>query len=124
MRSSVMRSRIASWTAGLLTAGALTMTAFAANAAQEAEGVWVRDDGLARIEFSPCGKGLCGAIIWLKDAGKTKAKVGERVFFDMIRSDSNSWTGSAFNPEDGKTYSGKMVLSGRKLRTSGCVPAA
>ncbi len=39
----------------------------------------------------------------------------------MVRADQNSWTGKAFNPEDGKTYSGRMVLSGKRLRTSGCV---
>ena len=33
----------------------------------------------------------------------------------------NTWTGNAFNPEDGKTYSGKMTLSGNTLTTSGCV---
>ena len=31
------------------------------------------------------------------------------------------WVGSAFNPEDGKNYSGKMTLAGDKLNTSGCV---
>lgn len=93
----------------------------ATGAGQEAEGVWVRDDGLAKIEFSSCGSALCGAIVWLKNPEKAKAKIGQRIFFDMTRADSNSWTGNAFNPEDGKTYSGKMVISGRKLRTSGCV---
>jgi uncharacterized protein (DUF2147 family) len=29
--------------------------------------------------------------------------------------------GQGVNPEQGKTYSGKMVLSGKKLKTSGCV---
>jgi uncharacterized protein (DUF2147 family) len=38
----------------------------------------------------------------------------------MARADQNTWTGKAFNPEDGKTYSGKMVLIGAKLKTSGC----
>ncbi len=31
------------------------------------------------------------------------------------------WTGSAFNPDDGKTYSGKMTLKGDRLVTAGCV---
>lgn len=34
---------------------------------------------------------------------------------------ANSWSGSAFNPEDGKTYTGKMTLSGNTLTTAGCV---
>ena len=33
----------------------------------------------------------------------------------------NVWIGSAFRPEDGKTYSGRMTLSGDHLVTAGCV---
>jgi uncharacterized protein (DUF2147 family) len=33
----------------------------------------------------------------------------------------NVWTGSAFNPEDGKTYNGKLTLGGDQLTTAGCV---
>jgi uncharacterized protein (DUF2147 family) len=38
----------------------------------------------------------------------------------MVRTDQNSGTGKAYSREDGKTYSGKMVLIGAKLKTSGC----
>jgi uncharacterized protein (DUF2147 family) len=88
--------------------------------AQDADGVWMREDGASKVQFSPCGAALCGTIVWLKNPD-SKAHVGQKVFFDMARADQNSWTGQAFNPEDGKTYSGKMVVNGRKLRTSGCV---
>jgi uncharacterized protein (DUF2147 family) len=88
--------------------------------AEDVQGVWTRDDGAVKIEFSACGAAVCGAVAWLKHAQGT-AKVGQRVFFDMIRSDQITWTGKAFNPDDGRTYSGKMVLSGKKLKTSGCV---
>ena len=33
----------------------------------------------------------------------------------------NAWAGTAFDPDDGKTYTGKMTLSGNHLVTSGCV---
>lgn len=88
--------------------------------AQDAEGVWMREDGASKVQFSPCGAALCGTVVWLKNPN-SKAHVGQKVFFDMARADQNSWTGQAFNPEDGKTYSGKMVVNGKKLRTSGCV---
>lgn len=39
----------------------------------------------------------------------------------MKAAGENAWTGSAFNPEDGKTYSGKMTLSGSSLNTAGCI---
>jgi uncharacterized protein (DUF2147 family) len=98
---------------------ALGLSAGAARA-QEADGVWMREDGASKVQFSPCGAALCGTIVWLKNPN-SKAHVGQKVFFDMARADQNSWTGQAFNPEDSKTYSGKMVVNGKKLRTSGCV---
>jgi uncharacterized protein (DUF2147 family) len=88
--------------------------------AQEVLGVWERDTGASRIRFSKCGDALCGTIAWLKDQNGP-AKLGQRVFFDMKPSSANKWSGSAFNPEDGKTYSGTMTLSGTVLTTSGCV---
>lgn len=101
-------------------AGAALMLGGTIVRAEEAAGVWMRDDGASKIQFSPCGAALCGTVVWLKNAN-SKAHVGQQVFFDMTRADQNSWSGQAFNPEDGKTYSGKMVVSGHKLRTSGCV---
>jgi uncharacterized protein (DUF2147 family) len=103
----------------ILTSSLLAMGASAARA-EDAAGTWMREDGASKIQFASCGAALCGTVVWLKNPN-SKAHVGEKVFFDMARADQNSWTGSAFNPEDGKTYSGKMVVSGRKLRTSGCV---
>jgi uncharacterized protein (DUF2147 family) len=88
--------------------------------AEDVQGVWTRDDGAVKVEFSSCGDAVCGAVAWLRSA-KGAAKVGQRVFFDMVRSDQITWTGKAFNPDDGRTYSGKMILSGKKLKTSGCV---
>ena len=88
--------------------------------AEDVHGVWTRDDGAVKVEFSSCGNAVCGAVSWLKH-GAGPAKVGQRVFFDMRQSDQITWTGKAFNPDDGRTYSGRMVLSGKKLKTSGCV---
>lgn len=88
--------------------------------AQEVLGVWERDTGASRVRFSKCGDALCGTISWLKDQSGP-AKLGQRIFFDMKPSGANKWNGSAFNPEDGKTYSGTMTLSGNSLTTAGCV---
>jgi len=100
-------------------AAALGLSASAARA-EDADGVWMREDGMSKVQFAPCGGAVCGTVVWLKNPN-SKAHIGQQVFFNMTRADPNSWTGQAFNPEDGKTYSGKMVLNGRKLRTSGCV---
>ncbi len=77
--------------------------------------------GASKVRIASCGgEALCGTIVWLKDPNGP-AKVGQQVFFDMKPHGDNVWTGSAFNPEDGKTYSGKMTLAGDRLTTAGCV---
>jgi uncharacterized protein (DUF2147 family) len=82
-------------------------------------GTWMRDNGASRVKVAPCGASLCGTIVWLKDADGP-SKVGQRVFYDMAPAGANKWSGKAFNPEDGKTYSGTMTMAGSSLTTSGC----
>lgn len=104
---------------------AVTVLAFTGIAgpslAADVSGTWLRDTGASKVKFSKCGGAICGHIVWLKPGADPKAKVGQRVFFDMKPSGENAWSGSAFNPEDGKTYTGKMTLSGDTLTTAGCV---
>lgn len=88
--------------------------------AQDASGDWLRENGESRVKIAPCGKALCGAVAWVKDPAH-RNEVGTKVFFDMVPAGPGQWEGKAFNPEDGKTYTGKMVLSGNSLKTSGCV---
>lgn len=88
--------------------------------AQDVTGTWQRDTGASRVRFAPCGEALCGTLAWLKESGGP-ARVGQRTFYDMKPTAPGKWSGSAFNPEDGKTYSGTMALSGDILTTAGCV---
>jgi uncharacterized protein (DUF2147 family) len=83
-------------------------------------GVWLHEDGGSKVRFAPCGAALCGFISWLKKPDES-AKVGQRVFYDMVPSGDNAWVGKAFEPSSGKEYSGKMSLSGDRLTTAGCV---
>jgi uncharacterized protein (DUF2147 family) len=101
-------------------AGALAGLSAPASA-QEVLGTWLRENGESRVRFAKCGEALCGTVVWLKNPAESKSKVGQRVFYDMKPNGANSWAGQAFNPEDGKTYSGKMTLSGNSLTTAGCV---
>ncbi len=104
----------------LVTGCALAVLLSTAAFAADANGEWLRDDGVTKVRFSPCGAALCGSISWLKDPNGP-AKVGQQVFFDMAPNGANTWAGKAFNPDDGKTYAGKMSLSENKLTTAGCV---
>ncbi|UZF93302.1 DUF2147 domain-containing protein [Bosea sp. NBC_00550] len=113
-----MKNGIGSRLAALAALGMLASVATAA--AQEVAGVWERDTGASRVRFTKCGEALCGTISWLKEQNGP-AKVGQRIFYDMKPDGDGKWAGSAFNPEDGKTYSGTMKLSGSTLTTAGCV---
>jgi uncharacterized protein (DUF2147 family) len=105
----------------LLVALALTAAVSTANAS-DATGLWIRDDGSARLRFVLCGGGgtVCGFLAWKKESGGV-ARVGQKLFSDMKPNGEGSWAGSAFNPEDGKRYSAKLTLSGDHLVTAGCV---
>lgn len=41
-----------------------------------------------------------------------------------LKPKSEGWAGAAFNPDDGRTYSGKVTVSGGVLNTKGCVLGA
>jgi uncharacterized protein (DUF2147 family) len=101
----------------VIAAAALVLAAPAL--AGDITGEWKRADGRSHIRMAHCGDGVCGTITWLRDAN-SPAHVGQQVFHGLKPSDGG-WEGSAFNPEDGKTYSGKVILSGASMTTSGCV---
>ena len=90
--------------------------------AGDPSGTWLRDTGASKVKIGPCGGGAyCGSLVWLKPGVETPAKVGQRIFYDMKPDGSGGWAGSAFNPEDGKTYAGKASVSGSSMTTKGCV---
>jgi uncharacterized protein (DUF2147 family) len=109
-------------TRALLVALALLAASVSAANASDAAGLWIRDDGSAKLRFVPCGGGgtLCGFLAWKKESGGT-AKIGQKLFSDMKPNGKDSWEGSAFNPEDGKRYTAKLTLSSDRLVTAGCV---
>ncbi len=104
----------------LIAATALAALSGGMALASDVSGVWMRADGKTKVKFAPCAAALCGFVVWNseKDA---PAHIGERVFYDMAPAGENHWQGSAYNPEDGKTYSGKLTLAGDSLATAGCV---
>ncbi len=101
-------------------AALILLAAGASPALADPTGTWLRDNGNSRVRIAPCGPNFCGTLTWVKDPSGP-AKVGQRIFYDMAPAGANAWSGKAFNPEDGKTYSGKLTLSGSTMTTSGCV---
>ncbi|PPD41919.1 MAG: hypothetical protein CTY15_12815 [Methylocystis sp.] len=90
-----------------------------AQAGGDPTGVWLREGGRGTVRIGPCGGAFCGSVASVEDPS-SPAKVGQKVFYGMVPSGENNWAGHAFNPEDGKTYTGSMTLSGNRLTTTGC----
>lgn len=95
-------------------------------------GIWLTAEGDSRIRISPCGKALCATIVWTKQAGtdgqnpntalRKRPLVGVELSKDMIADGQGGWSGSIYNPENGKTYAGSMKVRGEgKLEVGGCV---
>jgi uncharacterized protein (DUF2147 family) len=103
----------------------LALSAFllttSASFADDIFGTWLRDNGALQVKFEPCGDAICGNVVWIKPGSDSKAKVGQRLFFEMRPNGVNSWTGKAASPDSGSVYSGKMSIEGSGLNTSGCM---
>lgn len=103
-----------------------------AQEASKAHGVWQSESGITRVRVSPCGKNLCGHVVWQKnpskdvhnsDPGKRQRPiVGLQLVSNMKPTGADEWQGAIYNYEDGKTYQGKVKLNGsNKLTLGGCV---
>lgn len=117
-----------------IAAIALALACLSAPAsAQSANGTWLTQSGETRVRIAPCGGNLCGTIVWVKNAAKDaknpKANLQGRnvVGTNMITmkpAGAKKWTGSLYNYQDGKTYSGTLTQTGENsLSLSGCVAA-
>lgn len=92
-------------------------------------GVWVSENGLARVKISKLGKKYFGKIIWLKepiDPETKKPKLdkfnpdeklrsvptkGLRMFKDFVYAGDGKWDkGTIYDPKKGKTYSSKITM--------------
>lgn len=125
------------FTAYALLAGVLAFGAGAA-AAADPTGNWSTDAGKVTVKVSQCGGGLCGRIVAMKapntKEGKPKTDkhnpnaslrkrplIGLTVLNSMKPAGDNTWKGSIYNADDGKTYSATMTLAGNSMNVKGCV---
>ena len=114
----------------------------AGSAAGAPTGVWLTEKGDARVHVSPCGAGICGKVVWLREpidpnTGKpqvddknpnpklaARPMIGLQIFIDMKSTGPGTWAGAIYNGDDGKVYASKVSLqSPTALRVEGCVGA-
>ena len=98
----------------------------------EPSGVWIVANGHARVRIGPCGEAYWGVIDWARipnldknnpdPAKRTRPVVGMPILLAMKPVAPNEWKGEIYNAENGKTYDGKMSVTGPDaLKISGCV---
>ncbi len=122
--------------AGLAAFGLLAATNVAL--AGDPSGTWRLSSGKVTVKVRQCGGELCANIVGLKEPtykdGKAKIDrhnqnpalrsrplMGLSVLSGMKPNGENSWKGSIYNADDGKTYSATMSLDGNVMKLKGCV---
>lgn len=112
----------------LLFAGALTTTAIAQ--APEIIGTYVNETGRTKVRMAECDAGVCGTVVWMKepvndvnnpDASKRDRPVVGIQAVALKPTGDGTYTGTLYDTESGKTYSGKAKISGQNVELSGCV---
>lgn len=98
--------------AGLLAA----QPAFAARL----EGTWLRGDGNARVRIAACGDKLCATNLWIGDTSQGEA-VGDRLIMTLTPDGQGSYSGQAYDPKRGWSFSLTIAVMPGSLQTRGCL---
>ena len=49
-----------------------------AQAGGEVTGIWLTQAGDAKVRVSKCGGGICGVVVWLRDADRSRDRQARR----------------------------------------------
>lgn len=107
----------------VLTAfSALMLTAAASHAQQSVDpsGVWLRDDGNARVRIAPCGRNICATNLWIRDTSKGE-EAGDRLVMSLQPKSLDTLSGTAYDEKRERTYSITVQVSHNSLLTRGCI---
>ena len=107
----------------VLTAfSALMLTAAASHVQQSVDpsGVWLRDDGNARVRIAPCGRNICATNLWIRDTSKGE-EAGDRLVMSLQPKSPDTLSGTAYDEKRERTYSITVQVSHNSLLTRGCI---
>ena len=117
---------------------AITLAGAGTAGAGEADGVWVVNDGQARVKVDSCGANLCGVVVWVADpidpetgkprldrhnpkpALRSRPILGLRLF-ELQPDGASQWRGQIYNSKDGKDYDITLKTEGNALAIQGCI---
>lgn len=91
-----------------------------ADALSDARGVWLRDDGNARVRIAPCGQKLCATNLWIGDTSKGE-DVGDKLVMTLKPNSASTLKGTAYDPKRKLTFSMTLRVERKGLMTRGCV---
>jgi uncharacterized protein (DUF2147 family) len=83
-------------------------------------GVWLRDDGNARVRIAPCGSNICATNVWIKDTSGGE-EVGDRLVLTLKPEGADSLTGEAFDPKRNRRFAMTLTVKPDGLSTRGCI---
>jgi len=86
----------------------------------DANGLWQRGDGNARVAIGPCGRDLCATNVWIKDASGGEA-VGDRLVMSVAPVDGDTLSGKAYDSKRDMTFRISIKVAATRLVTRGCV---
>lgn len=107
----------------LLAATAMLLFTASSTVAQQStdpSGVWLRDDGNARVRIAPCGKNICATNLWIGDTSKGE-EAGDRLVMSLQPKTAGTLAGTAYDEKRDRTYSITLKVSGDGLVTRGCI---
>ncbi len=83
-------------------------------------GVWLRDDGNARVRIAPCGSNICATNVWIKDTSGGE-EVGDRLVLTLKPEGVDSLKGEAFDPKRNRRFAMTLTVKPDSLSTRGCI---
>ncbi|KPF63464.1 hypothetical protein IP69_18995 [Bosea sp. AAP35] len=83
-------------------------------------GVWLRDDGNARVRIAPCGSDICATNVWIKDTSGGE-EVGDRLVLTLKPEGADTLKGEAFDPKRNRRFAMTLTVKPDGLSTRGCI---
>lgn len=92
------------------------------------DGVWRNGSNSVHIRAQPCGKGMCGTVIWASAKAKAdvaargRKLIGAQLFRDFRAQDDGLWHGTVYIPDIDKSVTGTITVNNRTTITGeGCL---
>lgn len=96
----------------------------------EIVGTYINESGRTKVELSDCSAGVCGTVVWMSnpvkdvnnpDPSKHDRPVVGLQAVTLKSTGGETYSGTLYDTESGKTYTGKAKVSGSGVELSGCV---